>query len=452
MSFPKRFPNATVVSSEILGEKLKFPNGRTAPNRFLKAAMTERFSTYSPENPKKHGLPTEQILNIYDKWGHGQFGMILTGNVAVDPTNLEAIGNAIIFKEGDSSERRALFTQWAQKMKQDGGLAVIQLSHGGRQSSIWANRTPFGASDVELKTDPPGTMYGKPIALTTEQIRTEVIDRFVYAAKFAYECGFDGVQLHAAHGYLLTQFTSPTTNTRTDRYGGSLLNRNRVIIEIYDKIKNEIPSSTGFLIGIKSNSKEFQEKGTTVEDAKFLCEAYEKRKFDFVELTGGTAEKFVFAHERESTKIREAFFVEFAEAIRPVFKNTVVYLTGGFRTVGAMVDAVQRNTTQGIGLGRPVTAEPDLPKKILNGSVHSAIQDAFNPNDMIKQILASGSQLEQMGRNSVRKAGGDVMDQISDYSDERTVEVFNGKAMEMFGNIQKDAMAGKAPKMLVVMG
>ncbi|EGT39308.1 hypothetical protein CAEBREN_15794 [Caenorhabditis brenneri] len=254
--------------------------------------------------------------------------MILTGNVAVDPTNLEAISNAIIFKEGDSSERRALFTQWAQKMKQDGALAIIQLSHGGRQSSVWANRTPFGVSDIELKTDPPGIMCVKPVALTTEQVKSEVVDRFVYAAKFAYECG-----------------------------------------------KN----------------------------------------------------------------------------IRPVFKNTVVYLTGGFRTVGAMVDAVLRNTTQGIGLGRPATAEPDLPKKILNGSVLSAVQDAFNPNDLIKQMLASGSQLEQMGRNSVRKAGGNVMDQISDYSDERVVEVFNGKTMEMYGKMQKDALSGKAPKMLVVM-
>lgn len=92
--------------------------------------------------------------------------------------------------------------------------------------------------------------------------------------------------------------------------------------------------------------------------------------------------------------------------IRPVFKNTVVYLTGGFRTTGAMVDAITRNTTQGIGLGRPATAEPDLPKKLLNGDVPSAVKDEFNPNDMIKQIMASGSQIEQMARNSVEGAGG----------------------------------------------
>ncbi|PIC32999.1 hypothetical protein B9Z55_013138 [Caenorhabditis nigoni] len=440
----KRFPNAANVSAEILGEPLKFPNGRVAPNRLMKASMSERLSTYAPEDPKKHGLPTEKILNAYEKWGNGQFGMVITGNVMVHPTNLEAAGNAIIFQEGDSSERRSLFTQWAQKTKQDGALAIMQISHAGRQTSVTVNPTPWGASDIELKTDPPGSRYGKPIGLTTDQVKTEVIDRFVYAAKYAYECGFDGVQLHGAFGYMLTQFTSPTTNKRTDKYGGSLENRNRVIMEIYDEIKKEIPVSSGFLVGIKTNSKEYQDEGTTVEDAKAFCEAYEKKGFDFVELTGGTAEKFKFEHERESTKIREAFFVEFADVIRPVFKNTVVYLTGGFRTVGAMVDAVQRNTTQGIGLGRPVTAEPDLPKKILSGSVPSAVQDAFNPNNIIYQIMASVSQIEEMGRNSLEKSGGNVMDQISDFSDEQVVAGFEEKLAKMFGGNAKKTVEVEA--------
>ncbi|KAF1756968.1 hypothetical protein GCK72_013423 [Caenorhabditis remanei] len=441
----KRFPNAEVVPSEILGEKLKFPNGRTAQNRFLKAAMTERLSTYAPEDLKKHGLPTEHILNIYDKWGHGQFGMTLTANVLVDPTNLEAVGNAIIFKEGDSSERRVLYTQWAQKMKQDGSLAIVQLSHAGRQTPSYVNPSPWSASDVQLKT--PDNQYGKPIGLTLEQVKTEVIDRFVYAAKFSFECGFDGVELHGAHGYLLSQFTSLTTNKRTDRYGGSLENRNRLILEIYDEIRKEIPSED-FLIGLKTNSVEFQSEGTTLEDAKEMCRAYEERGFDFVELSGGTAEKFLFNHERESTKKREAFFAEFAE--QAIFKNTVVYLTGGFRTVGAMVDAVQRNTTQGIGLGRPVTAEPDLPKKILNGVVPSAVKDEFNQNEMGKTIMASCSQIEQMGRKSVETAGGNLMDQISDFTDGRLVGKYDEAVVEFMIELKKDLSEGRTPKSIIV--
>uniref|UniRef100_A0A1I7TT95 Oxidored_FMN domain-containing protein n=1 Tax=Caenorhabditis tropicalis TaxID=1561998 RepID=A0A1I7TT95_9PELO len=443
----KRFPNAAFVSSEILGEKLNFPNGKTARNRFLKAAMTERLSIYSLEYPKKHGIPTENILNVYDKWGHGQYGMTLTANVLVDPTNLEAIGNANIFKEGDSSERRALFTQWAQKMKQDGSLAIGQLSHAGRQTPRYVNPTPWSASDIQLKTS--DNQYGKPIALTTEQVKTEVIDRFVFAAKFSFECGFDGVELHGAHGYILSQFTSPTTNKRTDKYGGSLENRNRIILEIYDEIRKEIPSKE-FLIGLKTNSVEFQSEGTTLEDAKEMCRAYEERGFDFVELSGGTAEKFLFNHERESTKKREAFFAEFAEQIRPVFKNTVVYLTGGFRTVGAMVDAIERNTTQGIGLGRPVTAEPDLPKKILNGEVRSAVKDEFNQNEMGKTIMASCSQIEQMGRKSLEGAGGNVMDQISDFSDGKLVEQFDGALLEFMKEVKEALIEGRIPKSIIV--
>lgn len=228
---------------------------------------------------------------------------------------MESAGNAIIFKEGDGEERRALFTQWAKNMKQDGALAVVQLSHGGRQTPITVEPNPWSASDVKLSGERRFTAFGQPVPLSTEQIKTQIIDRFVYAAKFAYETGFDGVELHGAHGYLLAQFTSPTTNKRTDQYGGSIENRQRIILEIYDAIRAEIPESTGFMVGIKTNSVEFQEQGTTVDDAKVMCQVYEDKGFDFVELSGGTYEKLAFHHMRDSTRNREAFFLEFAEKV-----------------------------------------------------------------------------------------------------------------------------------------
>uniref|UniRef100_A0A8R1I4B1 Oxidored_FMN domain-containing protein n=1 Tax=Caenorhabditis japonica TaxID=281687 RepID=A0A8R1I4B1_CAEJA len=421
----KRFCENLNVSPAILGEHLKFRSGRETQNRFLKAALTERVSTYDVENPKKHGLPTDYILNLYDKWGHGKFGTILTGNVLVDPTNLESAGNAIIFKEGDGEERRSLFSQWAKNIKQDGALAVVQLSHGGRQTPVTVEQNPWSASDVQLAGERRFTPFGKPVPLTVEQIKTEVIDRFVFAAKFAYETGFDGVELHAAHGYLLAQFTSPTTNKRTDQYGGSIANRQRIILEIYDAIREVIPASTGFLVGIKTNSVEFQEQGTTVDDAKEMCQVYEEKGFDFVELSGGTYEKLAFHHLRDSTRSREAFFLEFAEKIRPVFKNTVVYLTGGFRTVKAMVEAIENGATQGIGLGRPITAEPDLPKKILEGSVASSIKNALDENDFGITNLVSNTQMQQMGRTTFQQAEQKPTYGISDFSDEATVQRYN---------------------------
>ncbi|CAO4380060.1 unnamed protein product [Caenorhabditis nigoni] len=428
----RRFSTTAPESAKaLLGERLKFPSGKYAQNRFLKAALTEMLSVFDPSNPKVNGVPTQEILNVYDKWGNGKFGLILTGNVQVSPVHLEAPGNAMIFKEGETPARREAYTKWAQTIKQDGALAVVQLSHGGRQTPITVNTTPFSASDVKLEKEVRFLGFGKPIPLTVEQIKTEVIDRFVYAAKYAYETGFDGVQLHGAHGYLLAQFTSPTTNKRTDQYGGSIANRQRIILEIYEAIRKEIPASTGFLIGLKTNSVEFQSEGTTVDDAIEMCKAYEKIGFDFVELSGGTYEQLAFQHIRDSTRQREAFFLEFAEKIRPVFKNTVVYLTGGFRTVNAMVDAVKTGATQGIGLGRPITAEPDLPKKILEGSVPSAIHDALDQNNFAVSLLASNTQMEQMGRNSFKEAKQDVSYGLSDFSDEETVKRF-GKAIEDF--------------------
>lgn len=428
----RRFSTAAPKSAKaLLGESLRFPTGKIAQNRFLKAALTEMLSTFDPLNPELNGVPTQEIINVYDKWGNGKFGVILTGNVQVSPVHLEAPGNAIIFKEGETRARREAYKQWSRVIKQDGALAVAQLSHGGRQTPITVNRTPFSASDVQLDKEVRFVGFGKPIPLSAEQIKTEVVERFVYAAKYAYETGFDGVQLHGAHGYLLAQFTSPTTNKRTDHYGGSVANRQRIILEIYEAIRKEIPASTGFLIGLKTNSVEFQSEGTTVEDAIEMCKAYEKIGFDFVELSGGTYEQLAFQHIRDSTRQREAFFLEFAEKIRPVFKNTIVYLTGGFRTVNAMVEAVKTGATQGIGLGRPITAEPDLPKKILQESVASAVYDALDQSNFAVSLLASNTQIEQMGRSSLKEANEDVTFGLSDFSDEETVKRF-GKAIEDF--------------------
>ncbi|VDM78484.1 unnamed protein product, partial [Strongylus vulgaris] len=265
---------AKPVDVSVLGQKLTFRNGRIAQNRFLKAALTERISSWDP-NLKKRGIPSQRIINLYDKWGHGGFGMILTGNVCVDPYNLEAAGNAIFSKENDCPALREICKEWAKTMKQDGALAIVQLSHAGRQTPELINPHPFSCSDVQLTAKRRFMGFGKPIPLSVEQIKSEVIDRFVFAAKFAYEQGFDGVQIHAAHGYLLSQFMSPLTNKRTDRYGGSAKNRMRVIQEIFEGIREEISASTGFLVGIKTNSVEFQDNGLNVDDAKLMCELME---------------------------------------------------------------------------------------------------------------------------------------------------------------------------------
>ncbi|KHJ89365.1 oxidoreductase, FAD/FMN-binding protein [Oesophagostomum dentatum] len=432
---------AQPADPSLLGTPLTFRNYRKAKNRFLKAALTERVSTWDPEDLSKRGIPTQELINIYDKWGHGGYGVILTGNVVVEPRNLESAGNVIICRENDSPHLRKLLSDLANISKQDGALIVVQLSHAGRQTPIGVNQYPYSSSDVELKSEV--IKSGKPIPLALDQIKTEVIDRFVYAAKVAYETGFDGVQLHAAHGYLLSQFLSPSANKRTDRYGGSLENRVRVIRETFEATRKEIPAATGFLVGIKINSVEFQANGLTTQDAKEACSILEDCGFDFVELSGGTMEELGFHHRRESTKAREAYFLQFAEEIRPVFKKTIVYVTGGFRTVHGMVNAIESGVTDGIGLGRPTTAEPDLPLKLLKGECQSAPDTKINQDDFKMTLLASLVQMGQMGRLPKRLLS-DVCEGIADLSFTDEAENFKKKIQEYLAEVA-ELMEAKKP-------
>jgi len=236
--------------------------------------------------------------------------------------------------------------------------------------------------------------FAKPRAATQDDIN-RVIDGFAHAAEYLEKTGFDGIELHGAHGYLLAQFLSPTTNKRTDKYGGSLENRIRLIIEVADEIRKRV--SPSFIVGIKVNSVEFQDQGFSPEDAKGLCQALEQARFDYVELSGGTYESLAFEHKRESTKKREAFFIEFAEEIVKPLTKTKTYITGGFKTAGAMVKAL--DTVDGVGLARPACQEPHLPQDILEGKVQGAIQPKLDENDFGMSIVAAGTQIRQLGKD-----------------------------------------------------
>jgi 2,4-dienoyl-CoA reductase-like NADH-dependent reductase (Old Yellow Enzyme family) len=194
------------------------------------------------------------------------------------------------------------------------------------------------------------------------------------------------------HGYLLAQFLSPTTNIRTDQYGGSVQNRARIAFDIAKAVRERVSSK--FIVGIKLNSVEFQDKGLVPEEAKEICKILEENRFDFIELSGGTFEKLAFEHQRESTKKREGFFLEFAEMIAPVLSKTKTYITGGLRTVGAMVDALE--IVDGVGLARPLAQEPHLCKDILEGKITGAMKQVIDENNFGLTNIAAGAQLRQI--------------------------------------------------------
>lgn len=290
-----------------LGRPLEFAfSGRTAPNRFLKGAMSERMSSWSVEDLSARGIPSDELVQAYTVWGQGEIGLLLTGNVMIHPQQLEAEGNLII--PGDApfeGKRFEQFKKLAAGSTAKGSLIVAQVSHPGRQTPSHVQPHPISASAVPLTGNVMGNTFGEPRAATEADIK-EVINGFAHAAEFLDKAGFDGIQLHGAHGYLLSQFLSETTNHRTDQYGGSLANRMRLILEIREEISKRVRPD--FVIGIKVNSVEFQPNGFQPEEARELCRALEEHQFDFVELSGGTYEnwKMDYDGKRESTKEREA--------------------------------------------------------------------------------------------------------------------------------------------------
>lgn len=321
---------------------------------------------------------------------------------------VEAYGNPIIPDDHDG--RVAAFRKVAGVTKAHGSLIVAQLSHPGRQGSKFLNPNPISASDVHLQIKWAGNEFAKPRAMTVPEIK-DMAKRWGESAYLCWKAGFDGVQVHCAHGYLLAQFLSPTTNHRTDEYGGSFENRSRIVFEVIEEITRRVRTEDpSFIICVKLNSVEFQDKGTTPEDAKMLCLKLEEAGIDFVDLSGGTFEGRAFHHVKESTKKREAYFIEFADTIRPLLKKTKVYVTGGLRSASGMSQAIASGACDGIGIGRPLAAEPYLCKEILAGRVTGAIEN-FVPLPLNTQ--ASGTQLHQVGH-------GEEM--ISDYSVESEVE------------------------------
>jgi 2,4-dienoyl-CoA reductase-like NADH-dependent reductase (Old Yellow Enzyme family) len=225
-----------------------------------------------------------------------------------------------------------------------------------------------------------------------------ITEDFAYAAMYLERAGFDGINLHAAHGYLLAQFLSSRTNKRTDSYGGTLINRMRLLVEICHAIRAGV--SPSFILSVKLNSTDFQDDGFKPEDARELVRfLQEEVRLDFVELSGGTYEHLGLEWSKDSTRQREAFFLEFAEMIVPVLgtekeRKTKVFITGGLRSVGAMVKAL--DVVDGVGLARPA-AEPGLASEILGGRVTGAVRprEPFD-NSSGLGILVAGMQIRML--------------------------------------------------------
>jgi len=333
-------------------------------NRIAKSAMTEGLGD-------NRGRPTEGHVNLYKAWADGGAGLLITGNVIVDIDHLERPGNVVIDRAPDEETRRRL-KAWAEAGTRNNTHLWMQISHAGRQTQAIVNPHPKAPSAVTLGL--PGKQFGEPVPLTEAEI-LDLIDRFVIASKAAEEAGFTGVQIHGAHGYLASQFLNPRANLRTDRWGGSLENRARFLLEIVRKVRAAV--SPKFAVSVKLNSADFQKGGFAFEDSLIVAKWLEDAGVDLIEVSGGSYEqpRMMALDGMEavdpqklpaSTAAREAYFVDFAKAMRQTLKIPVL-LTGGIRLLKAANHAIETSAADMVGLGRPMCVETDAPAKWLRG-------------------------------------------------------------------------------------
>lgn len=346
-----------------LAAPLTLPSGTTLSNRFVKSAMSETLG-----DPVTHA-PTERLVRLYERWGKSGAALLITGHVIVEPRGLGEPGNVMITDE----RHRAALQRWSSAAQAHGAQLWMQINHTGRQSPKRLTREPLAPSAVALKG--MGGLFARPRALTDAEI-TGLIARFAATAAAAKDGGFAGVQIHAAHGYLISQFLSPRSNTRDDAWGGDLARRSKFLLEIVHAMRAAV--GPAFPIGVKLNSADFQRGGFAIDDAMEVVRSLERAGIDLLEVSGGNYESPAMAGsgelqrtQRASSRYREAYFLDYARQIRGVTKLPIL-LTGGMRSRAVMEDAVTSGAIDLVGVARPMAFVPELPAQMLSGKLDAA--------------------------------------------------------------------------------
>lgn len=363
----------------VLSQPFTLRNGTVIKNRLLKSAMSEALGT-------RERAPTPELARLYGAWAEGGIGLCITGNVMIDRRALGEPGNVVIEDERHLAELKV----WAQAGTRHGTQCWVQLNHPGKQAPKGLNRETVAPSAVPFRPDMQA-FFATPRALNDTEV-LDLINRYGRAAGVVKQAGFTGVQLHGAHGYLVSQFLSPHHNQRTDRWGGSAENRRRFVIEVLRAMRDAV--GPDFPIGIKLNSADFQRGGFTEEESLDVIRALEAEGIDLVEISGGTYEAPAMTGvknkpqaRKESTRQREAYFLEFAEKARQAVKVPLV-VTGGFRSAAGMASAVESGAVDLVGIARSLALEPDLPRRVLSG---------HEPAHTVKPIKTGIPMIDKMG-------------------------------------------------------
>ncbi|MBN3505806.1 NADH:flavin oxidoreductase/NADH oxidase family protein [Burkholderia cenocepacia] len=329
-------------------DKLTLPNGSIIPNRVAKAAMEENMAD------AEHA-PSEKLIRLYQAWADGGTGLLISGNVMVDSRAMTDAGGVVL--EDDTQLDK--FRRWAKIGRSKGAQFWLQINHPGRQMPANLGQQTWAPSAIALDLGKMSKHFDTPGAMTPQMIH-DVIQRFARTARLAEQAGFTGVEIHAAHGYLLSQFLSPLANRRTDEWGGSLENRTRLLIEIVKAVRAMV--SPGFAVAVKLNSADFQRGGFSASDARQVVKRLNELSVDLVELSGGSYEAPAMQGDArdDRTLAREAYFVEFARDIQKVAKMPVM-VTGGIRRRLVAEQVIKRGVNM-VGIGTALAIDPNLPR------------------------------------------------------------------------------------------
>lgn len=369
--------DSTPLRDNLLSQPLQLPNGSRLRNRLAKAAMSEALATYG-------NRPTSRLVTLYRRWAGSGIGLLITGNVMIDRCALGEPGNVVIEDESDLP----LLRQWASTATDQGAAIWPQLNHPGKQATKGLNAGTLAPSAVPFRKDMQA-LFETPREATEAEIK-DIIQRFGRSAAICKKAGFSGVQIHGAHGYLVSQFLSPHHNRRSDSWGGSPENRRRFVLAIYAEIRRQVGAD--FPVGIKLNSADFQRGGFTEEESLATMQALVDAGIDLIEISGGTYEdpamSGTLAEAKKASMVtREAYFLEFAEKVRATLKVPLM-VTGGFRSAAGMNAALRSGALDVIGLARLLAIDPDAPAALLKG------QDS---PERVRPIKTGIAMIDRMG-------------------------------------------------------
>ncbi len=333
-----------------------FPNGSITKNRLVKAAMEENLAA-------DNRSPSTELIDLYQRWSKGGVGLIITGNVMIDHRHMTGPGGLVL----ENHHQLDVFTRWAKAAQHEGTQVWMQINHPGRQTPASISTGSIAPSAIPVNMGKLSKMFAPPRAMTEADIH-EVIERFARTAKLAEQAGFNGVEIHAAHGYLLSQFLSPLTNQRHDRWGGTLENRARLLIEVIRAVRQRV--SKTFAVAVKINSADFQRGGFQPEDALSVAKMLENEAVDLLELSGGSYEAPAMQGDNrdERTLAREAYFLTFAKDIARATQLPVMTTGGIYRY--ATAETVIKAGIDLVGMGTALALNPELPNTWQSQSDH----------------------------------------------------------------------------------